>query len=263
MANKTGILIVSLILFISGCSSVPKPELSEAENIKAKEFLSRVNEINTSSPNTISSSFSADGNSGEKKFRVEGKVTFDKKGYYKVTVFDYVFQSPIMEAYRELEKLFFFYPAEKKLLTDDVNKIDLSSYTGFKTDYKLLYTLLTGGIPLLDKYVMYKCLYDEKEKGYNLIIQNDEYFENIFFKGDVPEKILLIHKQSRNKIEIYLKSNIGKDKSVFFKKCRIVAPEINLSINISFSKPVLNTEIFVERMKQDKLAGKVEVIKVN
>ena len=106
-----------------------------------------LHEINSSSPDTISSSFTADGNTGEKKFRVEGKVAFDKKGYYKVSITDYVFKSPVIEAYRELDSLYFYYPAEKKLLIDDINKIDLSMYTGFKSDYKFIYTLLTGGIP--------------------------------------------------------------------------------------------------------------------
>lgn len=240
-----------------------KPELSKAENLKAMSFLSSIQKINHSSPDTISSSFTADGSAGEKKFRVEGKVAFDKKGYYKVAIFDYVFQSPVIEAYRELDRLYFYYPAEKKLLTDDVNKIDLSRYVGFKTDYKLLYTLLTGGIPLIDNYEVYKCLYDEKEKGYYLIIQNDDYFENIFFVDDVPEKILFIHKLSRNKAEIYLKSMIKKDKSIFFKNCRIVAPDLNTSINISFSKPLLNSAVTINKLNTEKLPKKVEVIKVN
>ncbi len=263
MANKKTLLLISFILIFSGCSSIQKPELSDAESIKAKSFLSSIKKINDSSPDSISSSFSADGYAGEKKFRVEGKSVFDKKGYYKVSIIDYVFQSPVIEAYRELDRLYFYYPVEKKLITDDVNKIDLSRYTGFQTDYKLLYTLLTGGIPLLDNYSVYKCLYDEKDKGYYLILQNDDFYENIFFKDDVPEKILFIHKLSRNKAEIYLKSMIKKDKSIFFKNYKIVAPELNTSINISFSNTVLNSSVNVGRLKLENLPKKVEVIKVN
>jgi hypothetical protein len=237
--------------------------LSEAESIQAKKFLSSVNGINASSPDTLSSSFTADGNAGEKKFRVEGKVAFDKKGYYKVTIFDYVFKSPVIEAYRELDRLYFYYPAEKRLLIDSAEKIDLSMYAGFKTDYKLLYTLLTGGIPLIDNFTVYKCLNDEKEKGHFLILENDDYYENIFFKEGVPEKILFIHKLSKSKAEIYLESIVRKDKSVFFRKYRIVVPELQTAINISFSNPVLNNSVKVDRLKLDKMPAKTEVIKVN
>ena len=52
----------------------------------------------------------------------------------------------------------------------------------------MIYTLFTGGIPLLEKYKIYKFLYDEKEKGYYLIVENDDYYENIFFREEIPEK---------------------------------------------------------------------------
>lgn len=263
MVNKYIIVLLASILFISGCSSVHKPELSDAESIKAKSLLSIIKKINDSSPGTILSSFTADGNAGEKKFRVEGRAAFDKKGYYKVTITDYVFQSPVIEAYRELDRLYFYYPVEKKLFADDVNKIDLSRYTGFKTDYNLLYTLLTGGMPVIDNYSVYKCLYDETEKGYNLIIENEDFFENIFFKDDLPVKILFIHKLTRNKAEIYFKSMIKKDKSIFFKEYKIVAPDLNTSISISYLKPLLNTPVSVGKLKMENLPKKVEVIQVN
>jgi len=136
-------------------------------------------------------------------------------------------------------------------------------YTGFKADYKLLYTLLTGGIPVIDKFTVYKCLHDEKEGGYNLIIENDEYYENIFFRGDVPEKILFIHKLSRNKSEIYLKSIVKKDKSIFFKNYKIVVPEANTAINVSFSKLQLNTAVSVNKFNRQNLPKQTGIVKVN
>ncbi len=263
MINRKTIIFILFLSLISGCTSVQKTELNEAENLKAKELIAFINGANAASPETISSSFTADGNTGEKKFRVEGKVSYNKKGYYKLTVLDYIFQSPILEAYRDLDRLYFYYPTEKKLLVDDINKIDLSRYTGFKVEYNLLYTLFTGGVPLINNFSVYKCLYDEKEKGYNLILQNEDFFQNVFFKDDVPEKILFIHKLTRNKAEIYLKSITKKDKSIFFRSLKIVVPELNTSINLNFSKPVLNTQVTVEKLNQEKLSKKVEVVVVN
>ena len=110
------------LMILAGCQTAEKSVTNEAENIKAKEFISIINSINSSSPETISSSFTVDGNTGEKKFRLEGKAVFNKSGYYKITAIDYVFQSPIIEAYRELDELYFFYPPEKKLIVDDIIK---------------------------------------------------------------------------------------------------------------------------------------------
>ncbi|PKL19050.1 MAG: hypothetical protein CVV49_02905 [Spirochaetae bacterium HGW-Spirochaetae-5] len=262
MINKN-VIILLLIFIISGCSSIQKPELSETENLKAKELLTVIQGINDSSPETISSSFNADGNNGEKKFRVEGRVAFNKKGYYKIIVLDYIFQSPILEAFRELDRLYFYYPTENKLLVDDIKKIDLNRYTGFKVEFNLLYTLFTGGIPLISNSSVYKCLYDENEKGYNLIIQNEDFFQNIFFKDNVPEKILFVHKLSRHKAEIYLKSMVKKDESIFFRKIKIVIPELNIAVNVDFSRPALNTSVKIEKFNQEKLPKRVEVIVVN
>ena len=168
------------VMILSGCQTADKPVLNETETAKAKELISKINSINSSSPETISSSFIIDGNTGEKKFRMEGKIAFNKSGHYKITVLDYVFQSPIIEAYREANELLFYYPSEKRLIIDDINKIDLYSYTGFNSDYKMIYDLLTGNIPLIENYKVYKCLYSENEKGYYLILENNECFENIF-----------------------------------------------------------------------------------
>jgi hypothetical protein len=264
MKNKN-ILYIAIIglMILSNCQTADKPVTNETENIKAKELISKINRINSSSPQTISSSFTIDGNTGEKKFRMEGKVVFDKKGYYKITVLDYVFQSPIIEAYRESDELYFFYPSEKKLLIDDVNKIDLFAYTGFKSNYKMVYSLLTGNIPMINNYKIYKCLYNENEKGYYLILENNECYENIFFKDDIPEKILILYKDNKNKSEIYLKSPVKIENGIFFKNLKIIATEINTSINISFIKPALNQAVSVERLNRNKLPKKTEMIRLN
>ena len=261
--NKTLYMAILNVMILFSCETTQNPVTNETEKIKANELLSKINSINSSSPETISSSFTVDGNQGEKKFRMEGKAVFDKNGYYKVTMIDYVFQSPVIEAYRESDELYFFYPSEKKLVVDDINKIDLTVYTGFKSDYKMIYSLLTGNIPLVNNYKIYKCLYSENEKGYYLILENNECYQNIFFKDDVPEKILILYKDNKSKFEIYLKSPIKTDKSIFFKSFKIIATEINTSININFLKPTLNKTVSVERLNRNKLPKRTEIIRLN
>jgi hypothetical protein len=254
-------IIGLMILF--GCQTTDKPVTNETEKLKAKELISKINNINNSSPKTISSSFTIDGNTGEKKFRLEGKAAFDKNGYYKITVLDYVFQSPVIEAYRESDELYFFYPSEKRLIIDDINKINFSTYTGFKSDYKMIYSMLTGNIPMINNYKVYKCLYNETEKGHYLILENNECYQNIFFKDDIPEKILIIYKDNKNKFEIYFKSPIKTDKSIFFKSLKIIAPGINTTLNINFIKPALNQATVVGRLNKNKLPKSTEIIKLN
>ena len=251
------------LMILAGCQTTDKPATNEAETIKAKELISKIDSINNSSPATISSSLTVDGNSGEKKFRMEGTIVFDKSGHYKLTLIDYVFQSPLIEAYREADELCFFYPSEKRLVIDNINKIDLSSYMGLKSDYKMIYDLLTGNIPLINNYKIYKCLYSEDEKGYYLILENNECFENIFFKDNVPDKILIIYKNNKNKFEVYLKSPVKIESGIFFKSYKVIASGINTTININFIKPTLNKPVTVGKLNKNKLPKKTEIIRLN
>lgn len=235
----------------------------KGDSATAERLMLTVKEINENSPATISTSFTADGVSSGQKFKIEGTALFDRKGCYKISVVDYVFRSRVLDAYREMESLYFYYPAEKRLLVDNVNRIDISRYTGFNTSFDLMYSLLTGGIPMLKDSKVTNCIAGDGSDSYNLVLENSEYMQNIYFRAGVPERIMIIHKTTKDRMEIYLKSRITKDRSVFYKNIRIVAPERNISVNINFSSTVLNSEINPAKFKREAFKKDVEVIKVN
>lgn len=220
-------------------------------------------EINSNAPSTISASFTADGINNGQKFKIEGTVQFDRAGFYSISVVDYVFRSKVLDAYRDADRLYFSYPAEKTLLTDDVNKIDISRYTGFKAEYMFMYTLLTGGIPVIKEGKPVNCVPGDSADSFNLVFESGDYMENIFIRAGVPEKIMVIHKTTKDRMEIYLKSPVIKDKSIFFKSIRIVAPERKVSVNIKFSGTKLNEPVKVDRFNPDKVKKGTEIIRVN
>jgi len=257
-----------LILFVNISCVTTQPdgikgkELLAEDREKAVELLKILEEININSPDTINSSFIADGEKSGKKFRVEGKAAYDKKGHYYVTLMDYVFRSPLIEAYRDGDALYFYYPTEKKILVDDINKINFYNYSGFRADFGFMQTLFTGGIPIIGGFRISKLL-REKDDCYYLILENDEFFQNICFKKDMPEKILLIHKGSKYKGEVYLKSVMRKDKSYFYRSVKIVAPALGVSMDLRFSKPVLNRAVKVKSVDSLKKIKGVNVVKIN
>ncbi len=265
-ACVAGAVLFSLVLNTACVTTQPDKspgeKLQAEDREKAVELLNILDEINQFSPDTINSSFIADGDRAGKKFRVEGRAVYDKKGYYYVTLMDYVFRSPIIEAYRDGEALYFYYPAEKQILVDDINKIDFYDYSGFRADFRFMQTLFTGGIPVINDYRISKLL---REKGncYYLILENDEFYQNICFNNNMPEKILLIHKASKYKGEVYLKSVIRKDKSYFYRSVKIVAPALGVSMKLSFSKPVLNRRVKVKSVDSLKKRKGIRVVKIN
>lgn len=261
-----GIIPALACMIISCATTEPaadhEKELITTDKDKSAELLKLLDEINASSPETINAAFTADGETPGKKFRIEGRAVYDKKGFFYFSLVDYIFRSPVIDAYRDGDKLYFYYPADKKLLIDDVKKINFYNYSGFKADYGFIQSLFTGGIPVIPDYNSSKTLADGDD-SYYLILENNEYYENIYFKKRIPEKILLMHKESRNKAEIYLKSLVRKDRSYFYKNIKIVAPGQRSSINLIFSKPVLNEAVKVQSVEALKKKSGIEVVKIN
>ncbi len=259
-------IISAMVAVIFSCASAgPETqgkELTVADKDKSSELLKILNDINEESPDTINSSFTADGDTSGKKFKVEGRAVYDRKGFFYLTLTDYIFRSPVIDVYRDGDKLYFYYPAEKKLVVDDVNKINFYNYTGFKAEYRFMQTLFTGGIPVISEYRISRLLKEEGD-SYFLILENSEYFENINFKSGVPEKIMLVHKSSRNKAEVYLKSPERKNKSIFFKNIKIAAPELGLTMNLRFLKPELNVPVKVQNIETLKRKKGIDIIKIN
>jgi hypothetical protein len=48
-------------------------------------------------------------------------------------------------------------------------------------------TLFTGGIPLIKEYSVSRFLKEEGD-AYYLILENNDYFENIYFKSGAPKR---------------------------------------------------------------------------
>lgn len=269
MITKQHLVIILTVASLLSCATAREKETATAQGTvtgdssAAERLMLTVKEINDNAPATISTSFTADGVSNGQKFKIEGTAIFDRKCCYRISVVDYVFRSRVLDAYREIDSLYFYYPAEKKLLVDDVNKIDIYRYTGFQTSFDLMHTLFTGGIPMLRDSIVTKCVAGTEADSFNLVLENSEYMQNIYFKGGIPERIMIIHRVTKDRMEIYLKSRITKDKSVFYKNIRIVAPERNISANINFLSPSLNAEIKPEKFKREVFKKDVEVIKVN
>ncbi|MFA5517844.1 MAG: DUF4292 domain-containing protein [Spirochaetota bacterium] len=263
-------LFYMLIFFTAvmiSCSGAEKKGVSDAVisgagDEKSAELKSRIAEINNNLPCTIRSNVTIDGDNKGKKFRFEGTLLHNSFGYTEFKVVDYIFKGAVVDFYKNQSDLFFYYPAERKLYIDKIEKINFEAYTGFPIDFSFVHTLLTGGVPLIKDGVAVKSFVEANQDAYHLIIESSEFFQNIYVRKDVPEKILVIHKKSMEKVEVYINSYRKKDESLFFSKLRVVIPGSDLSINIKFTGIRLNDPLKIEPFLPEKIKG-AEIIKVN
>ena len=267
MKKRAVYIFITAALLIISCSGTDKKKgheeaVSGAGDMKSVELQSRIAEINENKPSAISSNVTVDGDSKGKKFRFVGRMLYDSSGYAQLKLTDYIFKGPVLDFYRNRGDLYFYYPTERKLYIDSVEKIRFSSYAGFPVDFNFVYALLSGGIPVIDGVTAVKTLSEDGGDSFYLILENSDFFQNIYLKKNIPERILLIHKRSREKIEVYIKAYRKKDKSIFFNKMRIVVPGSNFSLNLNFTGIKLNSPVKIDPFTPDKVRGS-EIIRIN
>ncbi len=266
--NRVLFCVIAVSFIIVSCTTAPSkkdPVSGKGDSVaieKSGELLEVINTINANSPDDARASFVISGNTGNKKFKFEGIYRYEKKGFANVFLMDYIFKSPIVKFYRDGSKLYFYYPSDKKLLVDDALKIDLNRYSGIHADFDFLFRLFTGHIPVLKGAGVKNCVQSGTD-GFFLILENNDFYESIFFKKNRPEKILLMHKLTKKKAEIYIDSMATKGKSAFIKKCRIIAPEMNLKVNVSFSGTRINSGARAQKINLTGFGKGIEIIKVN
>lgn len=217
-----------------------KINLPPNEKKNAEAFLAYINDINNNSLSTISANLLVDGKFNRKEYKSMGKVLCDKKiSKAYIQFLDFVFKSPITLMVQDKETIKFYYPATKLLYIDNYHTLNLYSYTGLNINFKFLYTLAFGQIPLLDDYSV------KQVKDNFLILENKSFYETISFKGKEPDKILFINKTTKEKFEFYLWDITRKEKTVFYKRIKVIsAPDMN--INFHFSNIILNVPVNVK-----------------
>jgi hypothetical protein len=191
-------------------------------------LVNRVKEINAGSVDSYTAGFTGDGLIKKKRLNFTGEALFNKNPrLMKFTFLDTVFKSPMTVLVQDGESLKFYFPVDKSLLLDNVRTIRLKNYMDIDADFNSLYPLAAGQIPLIQNFSIKSGLISKTDDPSNtgqryLIIENDEYFQTISFREDNPDKILLIHKLSMQKLEIYLEKPAVQGKSVFYRSVRFV-----------------------------------------
>jgi hypothetical protein len=261
--------IVIVMLIITGCSTATVK--SEADLITADEenithLMGLINKYNSNSLNSYILQLNVEGHSGTQKFKAGGNVRYNNlPRRMKIVFHDAILQSPITEIIQEDDVLRFYFPLEKALYIENINKIDLKAYTNFNLDFNLISDLLCGKIPVIKLYRVYKGLESETDpviKGNKLIIlENDEFFETISFSKDVPDKILWVNKNSKERIELYLRRPVLKDNFLFYQEAKIISRKSDLNILIQFSSIKFNVPVDPENITKRKYPKDMNIIK--
>ncbi len=241
-----------LLAVMSGCvrqAATGERKVTTSSSEEAQMLLNRVKEINLGSADSYTANFTGDAIMKKKKFNFLGEAVFNKNPrMMKYTFLDTVFKSIMTVLVQDGDNLKIYFPVDKSLLLDNVRNIRLRNYLDIDADFNTLYPLAVGQIPLIPNYTIKSGLVSKAGDGPGggqryIILENDEYFETISFIENNPDKILLINKLSKQKIEIYLEKPAPLGKSVFFKTARLILFPSGDKLTIAFRDIRFNTPI--------------------
>lgn len=231
------------------------------EGIRA--MVDSISVINRNCPESYALDFDIDGAFGDKKNRIMGNAQYNKKQRAMHVAFvDYIFRSPVMTLLREGDTVRVYYPVEKKMYVDSFKTIDLANYGGVTIDFDMFHDIITGSIPLIAGYSVKQGLAANDGKGSMLILENPMYYQTISFQANDPDKILLINKKTREKLEIYVKKPFVQGTSRIYSSIMIVAQSVRLRLNITFKKIQLNAPVRVKTVKDIKLPDNLKIIQM-
>ncbi|MBN2040893.1 MAG: hypothetical protein JW864_12690 [Spirochaetes bacterium] len=263
-----------LLLFtgLSTCSKTlegTKKDYTAADKEETNALLLLIEKINNKNPDSFDSRFIIEGHSGKQNFKTSGKVQFNHTPRKMRVIFhDAVFKTPIVELIQDNDILKFYYPIDKRIIIDNINKLNIKFYLNYDLNFNFsfIYDILTHRIPVIDNYSVKKGLQgEERQPGKDglIILENDSFYETLSFSNEIPDKILCLNKKTRERIEVYLNDPSYIEGILSYRNIRLVSPESNVKINIYFSSKRINVPVDQKKITNIKLPKDVKVLYKN
>lgn len=227
-------------------------DVAQADNTQVRSMVKKIEDINSNSPKSFTANFVVEGRmSNNKKFKSLGEVVFSgelKK--MKISFLDSVFRSPMTIILQDDRSLKFYLPVDKKLYLDNADTINLKNYVDIRIDYGFLSSLASGRIPLIADYTVKQGVAQQDAKNdsareYYLILENSNQYETISMKDDIPGKIMLLNKTTKDRMEFYLESPVRINNVLYYKSIRFISLQSGDRISVMFNSLNFNPRINV------------------
>ncbi len=261
------LIAAAMMYLMVACATAGVDGTAPGENEKLKEnheeTMALIRGFNEKAVTSIEGSFFIDGFLQNKKYKTIGNVSYSAAPErLNLIITDFIFKSPITTVVQDGRELSIYFPVEKKLYVDSVDTIRLKNYSDIDFNFAMLHGVLTGRIPLVRGHRIVSCVRDEAKNARFLIVENDELFETIAFRGDIPDKLLFMDKKSKKRVEFYLGRPTVSGDSVFFRNIKIVAKDEGINLTITFNSLKLNGPVRVKNVSEMNYPRNISIIRM-
>lgn len=264
-------LITAVLCAQSSCAGRPAnmdKGVEHADNSRIRLLVSKIEEINSNSPKTLTANFVVDGRVGKnKKFKTLGELVYSAElKKMKIAFLDSVFRSPMTILLQEDRSLKFYLPVDKKLYLDNADTINLKEYVDVRIDYGFLSSLASGKIPLIPDYTVKQGIAqqdakNESSKEYYVILENPTLYQTISMKNEIPSKIMLMNKSTKERMEFYLENPVRNNNVLYYKSIRFISLQTGDRINVVFNSLNFNPRINTGRDLTLSVPKNTEIIR--
>ena len=259
-------MLCALCAFLAGCGKGLREEEALAQyhasgKETVQEMLDVLKGLDARAPRFLQADFSIEGARREKKFRMIGSLQYDRPARAMHASFsDYIFRTSILVFFAEGDDLRLYFPVEKKLFVESMRGIDLGDYGGPSMAMDIVLSLATGNIPLLAGYRVKQGLRENNGEGTMLLLENPRYYQTVSFRNGLPDKVLIIDRETRERFEIYFKKRINSGDVSYVEQMVMVASQTGLRIDLRLKSVRTGGSIKVPRARDMKLPPDVRTI---
>ncbi len=224
------------------------------ERDKAAELIQKIEKANSDTPRIFSAKFVIEGVSPKnKKFKTLGEIACNREArLFKVTFVDSIFKSPMAVVAQDGRKIKVYMPVEKTIYEDDTLFINLKNYIDVNIKFDLISAVATWQVPMLKAYKIKQTALQKtsgagKEEENYIVLENDQYFETISIKNDLPNKIMIINKITKEKSEFYFENPERENNVLYFNTIRYISAQRGERISVKFSSVSANPSRLKEK----------------
>ncbi len=260
---KEIVILLFLPFLTLACAggAIQKP-LTPGEKKTVADLMTAVAEINRRTPETLSASMEITGAKSGKKYKSAGEISFDAKaGRLNLVLFDFIFKAPYTMLFKTGDSLSLYYPLEKKLILTTTQKIEPGFVAGLSVDIKTLVDLTSGKIPLIPDYRARQMADSGNPRRALLLLENRDCYETISFIDGRPDRILFVRKESKEKIEVYMKKYHSEGGVQYYRNLRIISESQSMDVEIAFTRISMNKPLKMKTEKDISLPRDVNIVK--
>jgi hypothetical protein len=240
--------LLLLLTIITSCTTnaLNAKLTTESMSAEAKQLISIIQQTNKNVPETLQAYISLNANINKVAYNVAGAAYFvNNPRKIKLKLNDLIFKSPMLEILQDNNLLKIYSVAEETVFKRDVIKLKKTNLLENNIDF--ITSTALGQIPLIENYKVKKVA--AKPKNIKLLlIENINHYQTIAFKNDQPNKIMIVNKINKDRLEISLLRPIKVGEYKFFRRIRGFSKKTKNKFTVNFSRFRVNKKVNHKRI---------------